>query len=472
MWRSMFRSLAFKWTVTLLLTSLIGVVLAGMLAYRTTITEFDRLLADQAESRLIANAIAYYRANGTWEGVAGWVYDAADSGPADSIARRPPPFILADASGVIVNGHGDFRVGDSLTPDMLAAGTPILMDGERIGTALLVQPPELDPREQRYVDSTNRALLIGAAGASLTALIVGLLLSRQFLQPLSDLTRAIHAMRRGELDQRVEIRTRDELGVLAQTFNDMSADLARANQLRRQMTADIAHDLRTPLTVIGGYLEALSDGTLQPTPQRLHTMREEVTLLQRLVEDLRTLSLADAGELRLMRAPVAPRELLDRVAEAFRESAAAGDITLTVECDPALPAVMIDTERMVQVLGNLVTNALRHTPARGTITLGAQSTPAGVALSVRDTGSGIAPDDLPKVFDRLYRASPSRQTDSGESGLGLAIARSIVEAQGGTISASSRLGEGTTMTILIAPEKQQRSAHSSLFTQDANRHSE
>jgi two-component system, OmpR family, sensor histidine kinase BaeS len=446
----MFRSLAFKWTATLLLTSLIGIILVGVFAYRTTVTEYDRLRSDQAKASFIETVTAYYQTYGSWDGLEAWMYDEPDRNARPGEFKPPQQFALADTDGCVVVGHGPFRTGDTLPQTLLTDGTPLEIDGERVGTILLAQPPpELDPREQRYVTGTNQALLIGAVGASATALLVGLVLSRQFLYPLSELTKAITAMRAGDLEQRVQIRTRDELGTLAQTFNEMSANLSRANQLRKQMTADIAHDLRTPLTVIGGYLEAMRDGTLKPTPERFRIMSEEVNLLQRLVEDLRTLSLADANELKLMRSNTAPRELLDRVAKAFNETAVGKGITLSVKTDEPLPEVWIDSERMAQVLGNLLTNAIRHTPEGGTVTLRAQAITNGVQLQVQDTGSGIAPADLVKVFDRFYRGDPSRQSESGESGLGLAIARSIVEAHNGTISAESTLGAGTTMTIYL-----------------------
>jgi two-component system sensor histidine kinase BaeS len=445
-----FRSLAFKWTMTLLLTSLIGVILVGVFAFRTTMTEFDRLRSDQAQSFFIQNATNYYEANGSWDGLVDWLEDR--QGPSMRVQGMPRPesFALVDASGEIVAGRGMFVSGTMVSSAQIAEGTSILLDGETIGTVLLADtPPALDPREQGYVDGTNRALLIGALGAGATSLVIGLLLSRQFLRPLSQLTEAITAMHAGDLDQRVELNTRDELGLLAQTFNEMSANLSRANQLRQQMTADIAHDLRTPLTVIAGYLEGLRDGTFQPTPERFRVMSEEVNLLQRLVEDLRTLSLADAGELKLMRAAVKTSELLERVEASFKEQAASSGVTLHVETDSNLPEVMIDSERMAQVLGNLVANALRHTPNGGSITLSARQTASDVELNVRDTGSGIAPADLPKIFDRFYRGDPSRQSEGGESGLGLAIARSIVEAHGGTISATSTLGTGTMMMIRL-----------------------
>ncbi|MFQ5344318.1 MAG: sensor histidine kinase [Anaerolineae bacterium] len=229
----------------------------------------------------------------------------------------------------------------------------------------------------------------------------------------------------------------------------MSADLARANELRRRMTADIAHDLRTPLTVIGGYIEALRDGVLPPIPQRFDTIYSEVEHLQRLVEDLRTLSLADAGELTLNRQPTSPRFLLERQAAAYQHLAAQRKVALQVEAGPDLPQIDVDRERMAQVLGNLVGNALHHTPAGGRVTLSAAGQADAVLLAVEDTGEGIAPADLPRVFDRFYRADASRRQAEGESGLGLAIAKAIVEVHGGGISVASERGRGTRFTIAL-----------------------
>jgi len=446
----MLRSLAFKWTATLLLTSLIGVVLVGVFAFRTTLSEYDRLRSEQARTLFVENVLTYYLTNGSWTGIDEWLrYEEPGSHSPNSF-HMPQIFALIDVDGNVIVGNGPFHAGEQVPLTTLTEGTPIYLDGVLVGTALLAEsPPELDPREQEYVFNTNRALLIGALGASATALVVGLFLSRQFLRPLSDLTRAIESMHEGNLDQQVQIRTRDELGSLAQTFNEMSANLHKANQLRKQMTADIAHDLRTPLMVIAGYLEGMRDGTFKPTPERFRVMSEEVSLLQRLVEDLRTLSLADSGELKLRLAPIAPGELLERVAASFRVSAEAAGLTVQVETSPDLPELQMDSERMVQVFGNLVANAQRHTPSGGTITLAGRRHHESVELTVQDTGSGIAPEHLPKIFERFYRADASRSSESGESGLGLAIARSIVEAHGGTISAESQLGKGTTMRIVL-----------------------
>jgi signal transduction histidine kinase len=358
--------------------------------------------------------------------------------------------MLVDPSGTVVVAAGPDRAGKSIPAKDLAHGKAIEVDGRKVGTVVdAAQAPALNDREAQYLASTNRALWLAALGAMVIAVLLGAVLARTLTQPVRDLTRAIQAMSRGELRQEVPVRSADELGTLTQTFNQMSADLARSNELRRQQIADIAHDLRTPLTVITGYIEALRDGVLKPTPARFETMNSEAQHLKRLVDDLRTLSLADAGELPLQRQRLAPRTLLDRLAAAYAPQAAARQITLAVSAGTEVPDVNVDPERMAQVLGNLVTNALRHTPAGGRIELSAQVQGQAVALRVQDTGEGMPADVVPHIFDRFYRGDPARNQQDSESGLGLAIAMSIVEAHGGTIAAASTPGHGTTFTITL-----------------------
>jgi signal transduction histidine kinase len=313
----------------------------------------------------------------------------------------------------------------------------------------VARAPALSPRELQYLASTNRALSLAALGAATIALLCGVILARNLTRPLRDLTQAIHAMTAGELKQEVPVRSGDELGALTQAFNRLSADLTHANELRRQMTADIAHDLRTPLTVLNAYVDGLRDGVFKPTPERFEAMHTEMQHLQRLVDDLRTLSLADAGELPMQRVPVACAALLARLAAAYAPQAAARGIALPVAVEPGLPEIVADPERLIQVLGNLVINALRYTPAGGQIVLSARRLGGAVALAVADTGAGIAADALPHVFDRFYRGDPARGQEGDESGLGLAIAKSITEAHGGKIEVASELGRGTTFTVLL-----------------------
>jgi two-component system sensor histidine kinase BaeS len=272
-------------------------------------------------------------------------------------------------------------------------------------------------------------------------------LARSLTRPLRELTAATREMARGKLGQQVPVRSQDELGELALAFNQMSSDLARANDLRRQMTADIAHDLRTPLSILSGYLEALRDGVLEPSTERFEAMFGEARHLQRLIDDLRTLSLADAGELTLSRTSVPPRLVLDQAVSSYGPHAAQHEVGLSVEVEPDLPKIEVDTDRMAQVFANLISNALRYTPAGGQIRLGARRQDGHVLMQVQDNGSGINPEDIPHIFDRFYRGDGARQGESGETGLGLAIAKSLIELNGGNISVESTPGQGTTFTI-------------------------
>jgi signal transduction histidine kinase len=349
--------------------------------------------------------------------------------------------------------NGRYSRRSTVPPEVAQRSTPVVVDGEPIAYILPPErnaPLQLRVEEQLYLRRTNEALLLATIGAVCVALLLGVVFARTLTRPIRDLTYAADALRQGNLGQQVPIRSRDELGRLAQTFNQMSTDLARATHARRQMTADIAHDLRTPLQVIGGYIDAMAEGDLEPTRERLATVYSEIEHLQHLVADLRTLSQADAGELPLHRQAVPPQELLARVAATYANHAAQQNITLTTNAAPGLPPLHIDEDRMRQVLGNLVSNALRYTPAGGQIMLAAAPNAAGVCLTVQDSGAGIAAADLPYVFERFYRGDRARQDDTGASGLGLAIARALIELHGGSITvASPGQGAGTTFTIIL-----------------------
>jgi signal transduction histidine kinase len=315
---------------------------------------------------------------------------------------------------------------------------------------IVLTSPEIyvrNPQEAFYLRRIYQGLGWGTAGATLAALLLGVILVQRLIRPLRELIKATQAVAQGDLAQQVPIRSKDELGQLAASFNQMSADLARATRLRRQMTADIAHDLRTPLTVLSGYLESLREGVLQLSPTMLEAMSDEAQQLRRLVEDLRTLSLADAQELSLQRQPTAPSTLLERIAAKYAYAATQRQIQLSVQADKSLPELQLDPERMAQVLGNLVSNALRYTQTGGMIVLSARQKGQATLLEIEDNGTGIDPAYLPYIFDRFYRADETRHQEEGESGLGLAIAKSIVEAHGGKIRVVSKPGQGTRFTI-------------------------
>jgi signal transduction histidine kinase len=356
---------------------------------------------------------------------------------------------LADQGGRVLIPAGDYTAGSTVPQAALAAGTAVTVGNDRVGTVLAAGAvPPLGQLEQSYLTNTNLALLYAALGASGVALILGIVLARALTRPIRALTAAIRAMANGDLRQNVPVTSKDELGALATAFNQMSAELDRLLRARRQMTADIAHDLRNPLTVIGGYVESMQQGVLKPTPARLNASQAEVRHLQRLVEDLRLLSQADAGELVLNQERVSVPALLERAAASYQLLADKHGVLMKIDANADLPPVQGDPDTLARVLGNLISNSLRYTPAGGTIVLRAQSQDAAhLCITVADTGKGIAPDALPYVFDRLYRADAARSSE--ESGLGLAIARSIVEAHGGTISAESVPGKGTMMSIVL-----------------------
>ncbi|HYN88555.1 MAG TPA: HAMP domain-containing sensor histidine kinase [Ardenticatenaceae bacterium] len=306
----------------------------------------------------------------------------------------------------------------------------------------------------------HTALLVWAGGCGLALmfplLAVGVAARafRRIALPLADLMAAADAVARGDLSVRVPVHRPGEFGRLAASFNHMTSELERADRQRRNLTADVAHELRTPLHVIQGNLEGILDGVYEPTEEHINATLNETRALARLVEDLRTLSLAEAGQLPLARVRVDVAELLADVGTSFSGQAEAAGVELRLETPGDGLAVSGDAGRLDQVLGNLVMNALRHTPQGGRVTLraetldGAGETGRGVRITVRDTGEGIPADDLPFIFDRFWRGDPARShARGGGSGLGLAIARQLVQAHGGRIAVDSRVGEGTTFTI-------------------------
>jgi signal transduction histidine kinase len=309
--------------------------------------------------------------------------------------------------------------------------------------------------QQAALDRVNQAILIGGLIALSVALVIGYVVFRAITRPIDQLTRAAHQLAQGDLSARVILDDQaarlgsDEISELGTAFNSMANNLQQSEQVRRDMTADIAHELRTPLTVMRGNLEAMLDGVYPIDTEHLNPVLNQVNLLTRLVEDLRTLALAEAGQLPLAKRPTDLAALLHSVLTSFEAQAATQQVTLRAEIAPDLPAVDLDPDRMQQTVGILISNALRYTPPQGSISIAAKTDRAGVTIEIADTGSGIASDDLPHVFDRFYRADKSRARDNGGSGLGLAIAKSLVEAHGGSIAVRSELGQGTQFDVRL-----------------------
>jgi signal transduction histidine kinase len=438
------RSLTLKLVFAFTLVSLVGIVLVAIMAAQFTGNQLKEFFENQNHESLIAELADYYRSNGRWKGI-------------EKISKNPSftqkygwAFVVVDVRGKVIlpnpnlspfprNFSAELRVEE---------GIPIIVDGEMIGKYFRIGSRfDIRPALPVQIARLYNSLIVAALGAVAASVLLGVLLARTLTRSLRELTAATRAVSNGDLTQKVPIRSKDELGELAASFNQMSADLAQSRDLRRQMTADIAHELRTPLTVVLGHTEALSEGQLPPDPETFDIIYDETKRLNRLVEDLRTLSLSDAGELHLNRHRISPADLLERAAAARKSEANAKEITLQIESAAELPDVDVDPDRMTQVLVNLLDNALRYTPAGGMITLSATRIQEGVAIVVKDTGPGIPSEDLNHLFERFYRGDKSRQREEGGSGLGLAIAKSLVESQGGQIQVESQPGEGATFII-------------------------
>jgi len=472
------RSLTWKITFALIATSLLGVGFVAFFAGAFTRDRFDELRLAEERARFVAIATNYYQETGTLDGL----HEALPSATAQEVGEYEgkqeqgqgygqgygyghggryemevplAQFFLVDLDGEVMTRAAGVSPGDRISERTIKEGGDFVVDGEVVGTLITVpQPPARNDLEQQFFNEVNRGLVLAAIGVVLAASMVGITFARRLTTPLRQLTLAVRSMEEGKLEQRVETRSQDEIGELINSFNQMSSELSRANQLRRQMTADIAHDLRTPLSVIAGYLEALSDGTLPPTLERFNTLHNEATLLQRLVEDLRTLSLVDSGELTLQRESINVQVFLQDIQRFYEPRATEEAITLQTQIEPNLPTISGDRMRLSQVLGNLISNAIRHTPADGSITLGAALADQKVQIWVQDTGEGIEPEKLLYIFDRLYRVDESRTQSDGQTGLGLAITRALVEAHGGTIRAESQRNQGTKMVIHLPIETQ------------------
>ncbi|WP_369251660.1 sensor histidine kinase [Streptomyces sp. R41] len=297
------------------------------------------------------------------------------------------------------------------------------------------------------MSTANKAKVVGVAGLVLALTVaVTALVATRLVRPLRALTQA--AQQPPEQHVRVPVTTQDETGILAVAFNDLTERRERMEAQRKAMVSDIAHELRTPLTNIRGWLEVTRDGIVDPDPDLLASLHEEAVVLQRVIDDLQDLSAADAGALRLHREEVSADELLEQVAAAHRVGADAAGIRLLTSAD-GTPWLDADPVRMRQALGNLVSNAIRHTPAGGMITLAVRGHAGQVVFEVADTGTGIAPEDLPSVFDRFWRAEKSRSRRTGGSGLGLAIVRQLVAAHGGTVTVTSEPGAGSVFILRL-----------------------
>ena len=321
--------------------------------------------------------------------------------------------------------------------------------GQDFGTVALTGAGEdasvrQEPQAAAIIGNIDSFLLWTGLGAGVVAIVISMYVSRRTLSPLVSLQQAAERLGAGDLSQRVRVNRHDEIGEMALTFNAMAEQLERSEAQRKVLMADVAHELRTPLANIQGYVEGIRDGVIDANETTVDTLHRQVMHLAHLIEDLRLLVLAESGALRLDPQPDSLVDIARTSVEAFRPRAEAKRLSLTIEGDASLPPTPLDRERIGQVLANLLENAIRHTPEGGSVKVAVEQTGNRLRASVSDTGPGIPTEELDRVFERFHRLDPSRARSTGGAGLGLTIAKQLVEAHGGRIGVTSVVGQGST----------------------------
>ena len=444
--------LSVRLTLAFVLITLVGVATVALLTDWSASNEFRQYLQHQetlTQSGLLDDLAAFYQRNGNWNGVADVLSEFNTSmgrgrGQGMGQGRGMPLLRFADANGLVVYDERGTSVGSSLSADERAIAQTVTASGKIVGYLVIGQATRgaLAPVEQNFLDQLRNTLIVAALLAGGLGIVLGLIISRALTAPLSNLAQAARAFAARDWNRRVQVQGADEIADVAREFNAMADELQRAEALRRNMIADIAHELRTPLAVLQGNLSAMLDEVYPLERSEIATLYDETRLLSRLVDDLRELALADAGRLTVTAQTVNVTETLRAAVSNFAVAADTQNIRIALEQGEELSA-RADPDRLAQILRNLIANALRHTPSGGAITLSAQAAERFVRISIADTGEGIASDDLPHVFERFYRADKSRARTSGNTGLGLAIAKAWVEAMGGKIGVESELGSGS-----------------------------
>lgn len=452
-------------TAAFVAVTLVSVGTVALLAGWNASDQFRQYVYHQdelAQNDLADELAAFYQQRGSWDGVGALL---APFGRPDPRRRFASPYergrqtvVITDASGKVVYDPAGQRLGSTVDLRSRGGGAPVTVEGRLVGYVTASDNPRdfTAPPEQNFLDQLRVTLVIAAVVAGSLGILFGTLISRTLAAPLADLASTARAFAARDWGRRVSVRgaaQTAEIAAVARAFNEMADDLQHAETLRRNLMADVAHELRTPLSVLQGNLRALLDDVYPLERREIATLYDQTRLLSRLVDDLHQLALAESGQLPLNVQAIDLIGLLQATHSQFAAAAEAQGLSLTVGAGlapalaPALPRVRADADRLAQVLQNLISNAIRHTPTGGRITITAEplAIAAGemVRVSVGDTGDGIAPEDLPHVFDRFYRADRSRSHRGGGAGLGLAIAKSLTEAMGGTIGVESARGQGS-----------------------------
>ncbi|MCB0212699.1 MAG: HAMP domain-containing protein [Anaerolineae bacterium] len=351
---------------------------------------------------------------------------------------------------ILVGGVTLALVAESAVPTAfnrhLLGMQQMMMSGNQMGMHELAA----DDLFVSFRTAVTEALLWAAGLAAISAVIVSIFVSRRVVNPIRQMMQASRRIANGHYDERVAETNRDELGQLAHSFNQMADALEQIETMRRQLIGNVAHELRTPLTNIKGYMEGLIDGVVPPEPETYQLVYREADRLQRLVTDLQELSRVEAGVIELDRQPLSIATLIEQTAARLRPQFQEKEVTLELKLASGLPDVWADEDRVGQILLNLVGNALQYTPGGGSVTITTTAEHNEIQVRIRDTGIGLRAEDVPHLFDRFYRVDKSRSRAGGGSGIGLTIAKHLVEAHGGRIGVTSEgLGKGSAFTFVL-----------------------
>ena len=454
-----------KLLLSFVLIVFVTVIVVVALAYQGAASEVRSFMfqGSMVRAQEIAKALEdYYQTYQTWQGAEALLSLPSSSGGTMGHGRGPgggqgmmggmmnQRLRLADAGGQVVSDTAATQAEGSLAAEELSKAILLKNGGQTVGYLLPESAMIFSVSDEQFLLSrlTRAALIAGLVGAGLS-LLLALFLAYRLLHPVRDLTRAARRVEAGDFSQRVPVHGSDELAQLSNTFNQMASSLQKSQESRRAMTADIAHELRTPLAVQMAHLEALQDGIYPLTPESLDPILEQNRLLNHLVEDLRTLALADAGQLKLELVQTDLQTLAGRVAERFRAQASTQQVDIQLSLTPGCPSILVDPTRIEQVLNNLLSNALRYTPSGGKIDLSLKTDAQAIKITIHDNGPGISEQALPHIFERFFRADHSRSRSEGGSGLGLAIALQIAELHGGRLTADNAPQGGAVFTLSL-----------------------
>ena len=424
-----------------LLTSLAGYLFINQ-SVKQAFSEFTRSAYTPQERAVLQLVRGFYEQTGNLDVVLAFL----------ERGRREVPVLLTDSEGTVVYAPDSRYLGRRLSDDQLKEGETIVLTNGEVWTVI---PSRIvlgqDIIEQGFLRTTRRSLWLAGFAAVAVAILLSVFLLRQLTGPLRRLDAATRRIAKGEFGERVGVHTSDEIGRLARSFNEMAESLDEAERTKKQMIADVSHELRTPLSAVRGALEGLRDGLIEPTPETLASLHDKILLTTRLVRDLHQLTLADAGRLSIRVAPCRIEEIVDTIVETIGVQLEDSIIQLDRRIPADLPAIVVDRQRIEQVLLNLLANAIRHTPERGSISISAVERPEGIEVGICDSGPGLTETDLAHVFDRFYRAGDAR-TSNGGAGLGLSIAKALVDAHAGRIWAENGPSGGACFHVVLPTE--------------------